>query len=90
MTQLIENKPRRRALIATLSHFYPLPFVRISNRNIPRLETDLTLAKSMSTAFLIATKTQIAGRCLSLIGAPTFGFEAKGVAFGFEEERDGS
>src|SRR5271156_1889216 len=23
MTQLIENKPRRRALIATLSHFYP-------------------------------------------------------------------
>src|SRR4029077_5015423 len=59
MTQLIENKPRRHALIATLSHFSPLPFGCISNRNIPRLETYLTSAKSTRTPALIATKRLI-------------------------------
>jgi uncharacterized membrane protein len=87
MTQLIENKPPRRALIATLSHFYPprRRFVGQSlgsdingvarrgyhcargtqppdsclqpqepNRQIPRLETNLTRAESIRTAFPIA------------------------------------
>jgi hypothetical protein len=45
MTQLIENKPRQRALIATLSHFWPLrralPFL-IAN---PRLESRVSQRK---------------------------------------------
>jgi hypothetical protein len=70
MTQLIENKPRRRALIATLSHFSRSrralqPLVsrlqrQESNRNNPRLEAYLTPAKSMRAAALIATKPHIA------------------------------
>jgi hypothetical protein len=50
MTQLIENKPRRHALIATLSHFCAqqcaLPF-RIAN---PRLESCVTHRKQRATA----------------------------------------
>jgi hypothetical protein len=43
MTQLIENKPRRHALIATLSHFYP------PQRALP-LEMALTHRKQTATA----------------------------------------
>jgi len=106
MTQLIENKPPRRALIATLLRFCPsacvTPFLidsgyrleadlspcrinanaisnrrwiavspscslagpishfGISNRNIPRLETDLTRAESARDPLLIATNTYFA------------------------------
>jgi hypothetical protein len=124
MTQLIENKPPRRALIATLLHFSPPRrcFVgrsfssdmtddarsayrcagsiaacirsfdrssksRISNRNIPRLETHLTLGRSTRNPFLIATKLHIVK--LGFISALTFELKAKGVAFEFREDRDG-
>ena len=69
MTQLIENKPRRRALIATLSHFSRSrralqPLVsrlqrQESNRNNPRLEAYLTPVKSMRAAVLIATNDDL-------------------------------
>src|ERR1700722_4951879 len=133
MAQRIQNKPSRRALIATLWHFSPRRrcFVgrsfssditddarsayrcaplfaeglaafrraacirsfdrssksRISNRNIPRLETHLTLGRSTRNPFLIATKLHIVK--LGFISPLPFGFEAKGVAFEFREDRDG-
>src|SRR3984957_19615305 len=60
MTQLIENKPPRPALIATLLRSWPARRLVqsrcISNRNIARLETHLTSAKSIRAHLLIATK----------------------------------
>jgi hypothetical protein len=60
---------------------------RNSNRNIRRLETHLTLGRSTRNPFLIATKLHIVK--LGFISPLTFGFEAKGVAFEFREDRDG-
>jgi len=60
---------------------------RISNRNIPRLETHLTLGRSTPNPFLIATKLHIVK--LGFISALTFELKAKGVAFEFREDRDG-
>jgi hypothetical protein len=142
MTQLIENKPRRRALIATLLHFSPrrrgfvgrsfssditddarsayrcqsfadgaaqvpgegslgdkssaactdscLFIALISNRRCCRLEFDVTACKQTTACVSNRRKSATyAYRRLSFISALTFGFKAKGVAFEFEEERDG-
>jgi hypothetical protein len=47
MTQLIENKPRRRAMIATLSHYVHCGarLVCISNSEIPRLKSRVSQRK---------------------------------------------
>src|SRR5271168_5331305 len=73
MTQLIENKPPRHALIATLLHFSALPAPSLQhqepNRNIPRLETHLTSAESMRNSLLIATKAHFASTRFSRAAA---------------------
>jgi hypothetical protein len=120
MTQLIENKPRRRALIATLLHFSLggrsfssditddarsayrcadspaacsdscLLIALISNRRSCQLEFDVTACKQTTACVSNRRKSATyAYRRLSFISALTFGFKAKGVAFEFEEERDG-
>jgi hypothetical protein len=66
MTQLIENKPPRRALIATLSHFSPHQAPASSlqhqepNRQIPELETHLIPAESMYAPLIIANFARFA------------------------------
>jgi hypothetical protein len=105
MTQLIENKPRRRALIATLSHFSPRRR-RFVGRNFSSDITDdaqsaYRCADSSAACisfFVRSSRSLFSNRrksaiyavcCLSFISVPTFELKAKGVASGFEEERDG-
>src|SRR5271156_1417917 len=67
MTQLIENKPRRRALIATLSHFCAhLQFLASTIKNLPanfrkseRTKPLVTRHSPLATAFLINSGSRL-------------------------------